>query len=66
MPLLLPLFVVAYIGLLGWSLSDLRKPGREVLGGNKRFWVLVVLFGNVAGLLAYVLVGRPFESVDRE
>ncbi|MDA0797579.1 MAG: PLDc N-terminal domain-containing protein [Chloroflexi bacterium] len=66
MPLLLPLFVVAYIGLLAWSLSDLRKPEREVLGGNKRFWVLVVLFGNVVGLLAYVLVGRSVESVDRE
>jgi hypothetical protein len=61
MPAVILLLVAAQLSMMAWALTDLRNPEREVLGGSKRFWALVVLFGNVIGPLAYLLVGRTFR-----
>ena len=39
-------------------IQDLYQPGRQVAGGNKTVWLVVILFGSVLGWMAYVLIGR--------
>ena len=66
MPGLVALLLMLQVGIVVWAISDIRKPEREVLDDNNRTWVLVVLFGNVIGPLAYVLIGRTFERIERQ
>lgn len=65
MPALIALLLATHLSLVVWAIVDIRKPEREVLGGNKRMWLMVVVFGNVIGPLAYLLVGRTFEHAKR-
>lgn len=65
MPAIVVLVLAAQLAAVVWAIKDISKPDREVLGGNKRTWMLIVVFGNVVGLLAYVLVGRSFNHPDQ-
>jgi hypothetical protein len=55
--LLLPV-VAIQLGLMVAALFDLEKDDRRVRGGNKIIWVLIVVFLNIVGPLAYFLAGR--------
>lgn len=55
--LVLPL-VVVQLGLMVFALRDLLRPDREVLGGNKLVWGLVIVLGEMIGPVVYLLVGR--------
>jgi hypothetical protein len=61
MPFIVLLLAAIQIGLLVWAISDIKKPEREVLGGSKGKWLLIVIFGNLIGPTAYLLVGRSFR-----
>jgi hypothetical protein len=55
--LLLPI-VVLQLGLIIAALFDLEKDERQVRGGNKLLWVLIVVFVNVIGPIVYFTAGR--------
>jgi hypothetical protein len=55
--LLVPL-VLIQLGLMIAALFDLEKEDRRVRGGNKLIWVLIVVFLNVVGPIAYFVAGR--------
>ncbi len=55
--LLLPLALIQ-LGLIVAALFDLEKEERRVRGGSKLVWVLVIVFVNLIGPIAYFLVGR--------
>lgn len=38
-------------------INDLYQPERRV-NGDKNTWAIIILFGSVLGMLAYVLFGR--------
>ena len=57
LPFILPLLVLQLI-LIGVSLWDLTRPERQVKGGNKWVWALVIVFGQLVGPLVYLFVGR--------
>ena len=38
-------------------INDLYQPERRV-NGDKNTWAIIILFGSVFGMLAYVLIGR--------
>jgi hypothetical protein len=55
--ILLPLVVIE-LGLVVFSLVDLFKPGRRVVGNNKLVWALVIVLVGTIGPIAYLLAGR--------
>lgn len=55
--IVLPIVLVE-IGLVVFSLIDLFKPERRVLGDNKLIWALVIVFVGTIGPIAYLLAGR--------
>jgi len=55
--IILPLIVIQ-VGLMVWALYDLTRPGRQVRGGSKVVWALIVIFVNLIGPVLYFLVGR--------
>ncbi len=55
--LLLPL-VVVQLGLMVFALRDLFSPGRVVVGGSKPIWLVLIVFGELLGPLAYFVAGR--------
>jgi len=55
--ILLPLVVIE-LGLVAFSLVDLFKPERRVVGGNKLVWALVIVLVGTIGPIVYLLVGR--------
>jgi hypothetical protein len=55
--ILLPLAVVE-IGLVVFSLVDLFKPERRVIGDNKLVWALVIVLVGTIGPIVYLLAGR--------
>ncbi len=57
LPFILPLLALQLI-LIGVSLWDLSRPERQVKGGNKWVWALVIVFGQLVGPLVYLFVGR--------
>ncbi|HET8571679.1 MAG TPA: PLD nuclease N-terminal domain-containing protein [Candidatus Limnocylindria bacterium] len=57
LPFILPLLALQLI-LIGVSLWDLTRPERQVKGGNKWVWALVIVFGQLVGPLVYLFVGR--------
>ncbi len=54
---LLPLVVIE-LGLVVFSLVDLFKPERQVVGNNKLIWALVIVLVGTIGPLVYLLAGR--------
>lgn len=57
LPIILPIIFLQLI-LMVVALIDLFREERHVLGDRKPIWVLVIVFVNVIGPLAYFLVGR--------
>lgn len=55
--ILLPLVVIE-LGLVVFSLVDLFKPERHVVGNNKLIWVLVIVLVGTIGPIVYLLAGR--------
>lgn len=54
---LLPLALID-LGVVVYCILDLYKPDRRVRGGNKTVWLLIILFINALGWVAYLLAGR--------
>jgi hypothetical protein len=55
--ILLPLAVIE-LGLVVFSLIDLFKPERRVIGDNKLIWALVIVLVGTIGPIVYLLAGR--------
>ena len=50
--------VLIQLGLMVAALFDLEHEDRRVRGGNKLVWILVIVFVNVIGPIAYFVAGR--------
>jgi hypothetical protein len=57
LPFLIPLALVS-LGLEVFSLVDLFRSNRQVKGGNKLVWALVILLVSTFGPLIYLFFGR--------
>ena len=55
--ILLPLVVIEF-GLVVFSLVDLLKPERRVIGDNKLVWGLIIVLVGTIGPIVYLLAGR--------
>jgi hypothetical protein len=55
--ILLPIVVIE-LGLVVFSLVDLFKPERRVIGDNKLVWALVIVLVGTIGPIVYLLAGR--------
>lgn len=55
--ILLPLVLIE-LGLVVFSLVDLFRPERRVVGNNKLVWVLVIVLVGTIGPIVYLLAGR--------
>jgi hypothetical protein len=55
--ILLPVVVIA-LGLVVFSLVDLLKPERRVIGDNKLVWALIIVLVGTIGPIVYLLAGR--------
>jgi len=55
--ILLPLVLIE-LGLVVFSLVDLFKPERRVVGNNKLIWVLIIVLVGTIGPIVYLLAGR--------
>jgi len=55
--ILLPLVVIE-LGLIAFSLVDLFKSERRVVGDNKLVWALIIVLVGTIGPIVYLLVGR--------
>jgi hypothetical protein len=55
--ILLPLALIE-VGLVVFSLVDLFKPERRVVGDNKLIWALVIVVVGTIGPIVYLLAGR--------
>ena len=55
--ILLPLVVIE-LGLVVFSLVDLFRPERRVIGDNKLVWALIIVLVGTIGPIAYLLAGR--------
>ena len=58
LPLLVPLLLIQ-LGLIGAALLDLSK--RAVIRGPKWLWIVIILFVNTIGPIAYFVIGREDE-----
>jgi len=54
-PLLIPI-VLLQLGLIAFALVDLNR--RERTKGPKWVWALVIIFVNLIGPIAYLVIGR--------
>ncbi len=55
--LLVPIIVIQ-VGLMIAALIDLERDERQVRGGNKLVWALVIVFVNLLGPIVYFVAGR--------
>jgi hypothetical protein len=55
--ILLPLVVIE-LGLVVFSLVDLFKSERRVVGDNKLVWALIIVLVGTIGPIVYLLAGR--------
>ncbi|HET8784539.1 MAG TPA: PLD nuclease N-terminal domain-containing protein [Candidatus Limnocylindrales bacterium] len=55
--LVLPIIAIQ-LGLIVLALRDLLRPERQVRGGSKLLWGLVIVLLNIIGPLLYFAVGR--------
>ena len=55
--ILLPLALIE-LGLVVFSLVDLFRPERRVIGDNKLIWALVIVVVGTIGPIVYLLAGR--------
>lgn len=57
LPLLIPLLILE-VALIAIALYDLTRPERQVRGGNKVVWGIVIVIFQLLGPLLYFLIGR--------
>jgi hypothetical protein len=50
--------VLLDLGMVIYSIVDLYRPSRQVRGGNKLVWLLIILLVSTIGWILYLLVGR--------
>jgi hypothetical protein len=50
--------VIIQLGLMIAALYDLEKSDRQVRGGSKLVWALIIVFVNVIGPIVYFITGR--------
>jgi hypothetical protein len=55
--IVLPLVLIE-LGLVVFSLVDLFKPERRVVGNSKLVWALVIVLVATIGPIVYLLAGR--------
>jgi hypothetical protein len=55
--ILLPLVLIE-LGLVVFSLVDLVRPERRVVGNNKLVWALIIVLVGTIGPIVYLLAGR--------
>jgi hypothetical protein len=55
--ILLPLVLIE-LGLVLFSLVDLFRPERRVVGNNKLVWALIIVLVGTIGPIVYLLAGR--------
>lgn len=55
--ILLPLVLIE-LGLVVFSLVDLFRPERRVIGNNKLVWALIIVLVGTIGPIVYLLAGR--------
>ncbi len=55
--ILLPLVLIE-LGLVVFSLVDLFRPERRVVGNNKLLWALIIVLVGTIGPIVYLLAGR--------
>jgi hypothetical protein len=55
--ILLPLVLIE-LGLVVFSLVDLFRPERRVVGNNKLVWALIIVLVGTIGPIVYLLAGR--------
>jgi hypothetical protein len=57
--------VVVQLGLQVWGLIDLATRKR-VLGDRKWLWLILIVFGELVGVIVYLAIGRnvPAEAAD--
>ncbi|HXC77442.1 MAG TPA: PLD nuclease N-terminal domain-containing protein [Candidatus Acidoferrum sp.] len=55
--ILLPLVLIE-LGLVLFSLVDLFRPERRVVGNNKLIWALIIVLVGTIGPIVYLLAGR--------
>jgi Phospholipase_D-nuclease N-terminal len=60
LPLVVPLVVLQLI-LIVLALRDLVRPERQVRGGSKALWAIVIVLGELIGPLVYFFIGRVEE-----
>jgi len=58
LPLLLIPLVLVQVALIIFGLYDLLRPYRQVRGGNKLIWGVVIVIFGLIGPLIYFLFGR--------
>jgi Phospholipase_D-nuclease N-terminal len=54
---LVVIFLIVDLWVAMRFINDLYQPDRRV-NGDKNMWAIIILFGSVLGMLAYVLIGR--------
>ncbi len=64
LPFLVPLLILEIV-LIVIALRDLISR-KEVLGGNKLVWVLVIIFFSLIGSVLYLIIGRKEPPVDSD
>jgi hypothetical protein len=55
---LLAPIVLIQLGLMIAALIDLERDGRQVRGGSKLVWAVVIVVVNIIGPILYFTVGR--------
>jgi hypothetical protein len=55
---LLAPIVLIQLGLMVGALIDLERSDRQVRGGSKLVWAVIIVLVNVIGPIAYFLAGR--------
>jgi hypothetical protein len=55
---LLAPIVIIQLGLMIAALYDLERSDRQVRGGSKLVWALIIVFVNVIGPIVYFITGR--------
>ena len=55
--ILLPIVLIE-LGLVVFSLVDLFKPERRVIGDKKLVWALIIVLVGTIGPIVYLLAGR--------
>jgi hypothetical protein len=57
LPFLIPLIILQLV-LLALGLYDLTRPERQVKGGSKLVWGIIIVVGELIGPIVYFLFGR--------